>query len=116
MKATDDEVLAAVGGEMCPEQAEKLRIIHSHMDGLDLCKANLMLLILSTAEKYISEINLVSSWTYRSLCNRCNLRNRCKYVCFPVFKAPLCRCCNGLCRCRTWIRRFLPESATLILQ
>ena len=41
MKATDEEVLAAVDGEMCAEQAEKLRIIHSHMDCLDLCKVNL---------------------------------------------------------------------------
>ena len=61
MKATDGEVLAAVDGEMCAEQAEKLRIIRSHMDGLELCKANLMSLILSTAEKYIPEVDLVST-------------------------------------------------------
>lgn len=61
MKATDEEVLAAVDGEMCAEQAEKLRIICSHMDGLELCKANLMSLILSTAEKYIPEVDLVST-------------------------------------------------------
>lgn len=61
MKATDEEVLAAVDGEMCPEQAEKLRIIRSHMDGLELCKANLMSLILTTAEKYIPEIDIVST-------------------------------------------------------
>lgn len=61
MKATDEEVLDAVDGEMCSEQAEKLRIIRSHMDGLELCKANLMSLILSTAEKYISEIDLIST-------------------------------------------------------
>ena len=61
MKATDEEVLDAVDGEMCPEQAEKLRIIRSHMDGLELCKANLMSLILTTAEKYLPEINLVST-------------------------------------------------------
>ena len=59
--ATDEEVLAAVDGEMCAEQAEKLRIIRSHMDGLELCKANLMSLILSTAEKYIPEVDLVST-------------------------------------------------------
>ena len=59
MKATDEEVLAAVDGEMCAEQAEKLRIIRSHMDGLELCKANLMSLILSTAEKYIPEVDLI---------------------------------------------------------
>ena len=61
MKATDEEVLAAVDGEMCAEQAEKLRIIRSHMDGLEHCKANLMSLILSTAEKYIPEVDLVST-------------------------------------------------------
>lgn len=61
MKATDEEVLAAVDVEMCAEQAEKLRIIRSHMDGLELCKANLMSLILSTAEKYIPEVDLVST-------------------------------------------------------
>ena len=41
MKATDEQVLAAVDGEMCAQQAEKLRIIRSHMNNLDLCKANL---------------------------------------------------------------------------
>lgn len=61
MKATDEEVIAAVDGEMCAEQAEKLRIIRSHMDGLELCKANLMSLILSTSEKYIPEVDLVST-------------------------------------------------------
>lgn len=61
MKAADEEVLDAVDGEMCPEQAEKLRIIRSHMDNLELCKANLMSLILSIAEKYTDEINLVST-------------------------------------------------------
>jgi len=62
MKATDAEVLdAVVDGKMCPEQAEKLRIIRSHMDGLELCKANLMSLILTIAEKYTSEISLIST-------------------------------------------------------
>lgn len=59
MKATDEEVLAAVDGEMCAEQAEKLRIIRSHMDALDLCKANLESLILTTAEKYLPQLNLI---------------------------------------------------------
>lgn len=61
MKATDEEVLAAVDGEICPEQAEKLRIIRSHMDNLELCRANLESQILSLAEKYTDQINLVSS-------------------------------------------------------
>ena len=59
MKATDEEVLAAVDGEICPEQAEKLRIIRSHMNGLERCKANLDSLILSVAEKYLPQLNLV---------------------------------------------------------
>lgn len=59
MKATNEQVLAAVDGEICPEQAEKLRIIRSHMDGLELCKANLDSLILSVAEKYLPQLNLV---------------------------------------------------------
>lgn len=59
MKAADEEVLAAVDGEMCAEQAEKLRIIRSHMDSLDLCKANLESLILTSAEKYLPQLNLV---------------------------------------------------------
>ena len=59
MKATDERVLSAVDGEMCEEQAEKLRIIRSHMSSLQLCKLNLESLILSTAEKYLSQLNLV---------------------------------------------------------
>ncbi|MEG2012896.1 MAG: IS110 family transposase [Anaerovoracaceae bacterium] len=59
MKASDEQVLAAVDGEMCAEQAEKLRIIRSHMSSLDLCKANLESLILTTAEKYLPQLNLV---------------------------------------------------------
>ena len=59
MKATDEDVLAAVDGEMCAKQAEKLRIIRSHMDNLEMCKANLESLILTTAEKYLPQLNLV---------------------------------------------------------
>lgn len=61
MKATDAEILAAVDGEICPEQAEKLRIIRSHMDSLELCRLNTESLILSVAEKYIPQINLIST-------------------------------------------------------
>ena len=59
MKATDEQILAAVDGQMCAEQAEKLRIIRSHMENLNLCKANLDSLILTTAEKYLPQLNLV---------------------------------------------------------
>ena len=59
MKATDERVLAAVDGEMCAKQAEKLRIIRTHMGRLELCKLNLESLILTTAEKYLPQLNLV---------------------------------------------------------
>lgn len=59
MKATDEEVLAAVDGEICAEQAEKLLIIRSHLDSIELCRLNLESLILTTAEKYLPQINLI---------------------------------------------------------
>ena len=59
IKKPIEHIQAAVDGEMCAEQAEKLRIIRSHMDSLELCKLNLESLILSTAEKYIPQLNLV---------------------------------------------------------
>lgn len=59
IKATNEEILAAVDGELCVEQAEKLRIIRFHMDSLNLCKANLESLILSVAERYLPQLNLV---------------------------------------------------------
>ncbi len=61
MKATDDELLAALDGEICIEQAEKLRIIRSHMDSLEACRLNTESVILSLAEKYIPQINLIST-------------------------------------------------------
>ena len=54
-------MLTAVDGEFCPEQAEKLRIIRSHMDSLELCKLNVESLILNVAEKYIPQTNLIST-------------------------------------------------------
>ena len=59
IKTPVEKIQAAVDGEMCVEQAEKLRIIRSHMDSLELCKLNLESLILTTAEKYLPQINLV---------------------------------------------------------
>lgn len=61
MKATDDELLAAVDGEICPEQAEKLRIIRSHLDSLEVCRLNTESVILSLAEKYTPQIELVTT-------------------------------------------------------
>ena len=59
LKATDEQILSAVDGEMCAQQTEKLRIIRSHMENLDLCKLNLESVILSLSEKYTKELNLV---------------------------------------------------------
>lgn len=59
MKATNEQVLTAVDGVMCEEQAEKFRINRSHMDSLELCKLNLESLILSVAEKYLPQLGLV---------------------------------------------------------
>ena len=61
IKAPVEKIQAAVDGEMCAQQAEKLRIIRSHMDALELCKLNLQSLILTTAEKYLPQINIVAT-------------------------------------------------------
>ena len=61
MKSSAEDIQLAVDGVMCPEQAEKLLIIRSHMYSLALCKLNLESLILSVAEKYLPQLNLVST-------------------------------------------------------
>jgi transposase len=55
------EIQMAVDGDISPELAEKLKIIRSHMDSLELCKANLESAILFLAEPLLPQINLVSS-------------------------------------------------------
>lgn len=59
IKAPVEKIQAAVDGKICAEQAEKLRIIRSHMSSIELCKLNLESLILSVAEKYLPQLNLV---------------------------------------------------------
>ena len=59
IKASPEEIQAAVDGVMCAEQAEKLRVIRSHMKSLELCKANLESAILTIAENFLPQINLV---------------------------------------------------------
>ena len=46
IKTPVEKIQAAIDGEICAQQAEKLRIIRSHMDNLELCKLNLEPLIL----------------------------------------------------------------------
>ena len=61
IKPPVEKIRAAVDGEMCAEQAEKLRIICSHMDALELCRLNLQSLILTSAEKYLPQLNIVAT-------------------------------------------------------
>ncbi|MDS1028947.1 IS110 family transposase [Bacillota bacterium LX-D] len=53
------QIQEAVDGRFEPEQAEKLKIIRNHMDSLERHKADLESLILSIAEKYIPQIELL---------------------------------------------------------
>jgi len=60
-KTPIEEIQAAVDGVMCANQAEKLRIIRSHMESIEHCKLNLESEILTVAEKFLPQINLVST-------------------------------------------------------
>jgi len=58
-KTPISEIQAAVDGSICSEQADKLKIIHSHMDNLELCKAELESAVLGVASKYHHQLELV---------------------------------------------------------
>ena len=58
-KASPEDVQAAVDGLMCAQQVEKLKIIRSHMNALELCKADLESEILSLAEPFRPQFELV---------------------------------------------------------
>jgi transposase len=60
-KTPVEEIQSAVDGAICSEQAEKLRIIRTHLDDLGKAKSNLESAILSVAENFTPQINLVSS-------------------------------------------------------
>lgn len=59
LKSSNEQILAAIDGNICTEQAEKLKIIRAHMDNLELCKANLSSQIFSIAQQFLPQINLV---------------------------------------------------------
>lgn len=61
LKHSPEEIQEAINGSICAEQAEKLRIIRNHMDNLNFCKANLESVILSLAEKYSHQLDIISS-------------------------------------------------------
>ena len=58
-KASPEKVQAAIDGLMCAQQVEKLKIIRSHMDSLERCKANLESEILSLAKQFRPQFELV---------------------------------------------------------
>ncbi len=58
-KSSPEKIQAAIDGLMCSEQAEKLKIIRSHMDNLELCKADLEVTILTLVERFIPQLELV---------------------------------------------------------
>jgi len=60
-KTPIEEIQLAVDGDISSEQAEKLKIIRSHMDSLDLCKVNLESAILFLVDPLLPQVNLVSS-------------------------------------------------------
>ena len=53
------KIQAAVDGSICSEQADKLKIIRSHMDNLELCKAELESVVLGIATKFFPQVELV---------------------------------------------------------
>ena len=60
-KASVDDIKAALDGELTLAQAEKLKFIRQHMDGLEELKTALENLILKLAEKYQPQIELLLS-------------------------------------------------------
>jgi len=60
-KTPIEEIQLSIDGNISREQAEKLKIIRSHMGSLELCKANLESIILTLAQPLLPQINLVSS-------------------------------------------------------
>ena len=60
-KTSPEKIQAAIDGSISSEQAEKLKVIRSHMDNLELCKANLESVILSLAEPFLPQLELVTT-------------------------------------------------------
>jgi len=58
-KTPVSEIQAAIDGSICPEQAEKLKIIRSHMGNLELCKAELESVVLDIANQYLPQLELI---------------------------------------------------------
>ena len=61
MLKKSEDIGLAIDGNITPEQGEKMKIILSHMDSISLCKLNLESVILGISQKYIPQIELVST-------------------------------------------------------
>ena len=61
LKKKAEDIGFAIDGNITLEQGEKMKIILSHMDSISLCKLNLESVILGISEKYIPQIELVST-------------------------------------------------------
>lgn len=60
-KTPVDKIQAAIDGSVCPEQLHKLGIIRSHLSAINECKSNLESVICSLADKFRSQVELVST-------------------------------------------------------
>ncbi len=58
-KTPVEEIQLAIDGEISSIQAEKIKVINSHIDTLKLCKLNLESSILSLITPYLPQINLI---------------------------------------------------------
>jgi len=56
-----EKIQAAVDGSLCPEQLAKLNIIRLHLASVQSCKAQLETLILSLADKFRPQLDLLMS-------------------------------------------------------
>ena len=60
-KTPSDKIQEAINGFICSEQVQKLKIIRSHMDSLQVCKDSLLSTISSLAEKFRPQIDLLKT-------------------------------------------------------
>ncbi len=58
-KTSIEKIQAAIDGLICSEQIEKLKIIRSHMNSLELCKTNLHSSIFTLAQQFRPQYELV---------------------------------------------------------
>lgn len=61
MCLSSEQIIEAIDGNISKEQAEKLTIIRAHMDCIEVCKLNLDSVILGIAEKYLPQLNIIST-------------------------------------------------------